>query len=96
MIYSGGEEEERKEKEDEEKNGVVCGQPFMCEGIQRIGAIEQGVMDECNAQPARTPFRKNTVTPKETRSGISNPLFVIAHPPIQGDYNAALKGLVDG
>lgn len=54
----------------------------MCEGIQRIGAIEQGVMDECNAQPARTPFRKNTVTPKETRSGIPNPLFVIAHPPI--------------
>lgn len=67
MIYSGGEEEERKEKEDEEKNGVVCGQPFMCEGIQRIGAIEQGVMDECNAQPARTPFRKNTVTPSRKR-----------------------------
>lgn len=95
MIYSGGEEERKEEKKKRMKRKTGW-QPFMCEGIQRIGAIEQGVMDECNTQPARTPFRRTPSHPKETRSGISNPLFVIAHPPIQSDYSAALKELVDG
>lgn len=49
----------------------------MCEGIQRIGGIERGVMDECNAQPARAPFG-NTVTPKDPFRN-TQPFVVIAH-----------------
>lgn len=94
MIYSGGEEERKEEKKKRMKRKTGW-QPFMCEGIQRIGAIEQGVMDECNAQPARTPFsEKNTVTLE--RDPFRNIQSFIAHPPIQSDYSAALKELVDG
>lgn len=70
----------------------------MCEGIQRIGAIEQGVMDECNAQSQLVHLsgRKRPSHRKRPVQEYPTPLYVIAHPPIQGDYSAALKGLVDG
>lgn len=54
---------------------------FVCEGILRIGAIEDGAADECNAQAA---FHERSH--QKTRLGIPNqPFIVIARPPVWAD-----------